>query len=68
MEEGGAATVLADAEVTAPQLRTVVDAILLDPERLETMAAAARALARPDAAADVAREVLRAARSSIRRQ
>jgi UDP-N-acetylglucosamine--N-acetylmuramyl-(pentapeptide) pyrophosphoryl-undecaprenol N-acetylglucosamine transferase len=68
MEEGGAATVLADAEVTAPQLRTVVDAILLDPGRLETMAAAARALARPDAAADVAREVLRAARSSIRRQ
>jgi UDP-N-acetylglucosamine--N-acetylmuramyl-(pentapeptide) pyrophosphoryl-undecaprenol N-acetylglucosamine transferase len=68
MEEGGAATVLADAELTAPQLRTVVDAILLDPERLVTMAAAARALARPDAAADVAREVLRAARSSIRRQ
>jgi UDP-N-acetylglucosamine--N-acetylmuramyl-(pentapeptide) pyrophosphoryl-undecaprenol N-acetylglucosamine transferase len=67
MEEGGAATVLADAELTAPQLRTAVDAILLDPERLAAMAAAARALARPDAAADVAREVLGAARSSIRR-
>ena len=68
MEEGGAATVLADAELTAAQLRTVVDAILLDTTRLAAMAAASRALARPDAAADVAREVLGAARSSIRRQ
>jgi len=67
MEEGGAATVLADAELTAAQLRTVVDAILLDTTRLAAMAAASRALARPDAAADVAREVLGAARSSIRR-
>jgi len=65
MELGGAATVLADAELTAAQLRTVVDAIVLDTSRLEAMAAASRALARPDAAADVAREVLGAARSSI---
>jgi UDP-N-acetylglucosamine--N-acetylmuramyl-(pentapeptide) pyrophosphoryl-undecaprenol N-acetylglucosamine transferase len=64
MELGGAATVLADAELTAPQLRTAVDAILLDASRLDAMAAASRALARPDAAADVAREVLGAARSS----
>jgi UDP-N-acetylglucosamine:LPS N-acetylglucosamine transferase len=38
--------------------------VLLDPERVRAMAAASAALARPDAAADVAREVLAA--SSIR--
>ena len=68
MEEGGAATVLADAELTAAQLRAAVDAILLDPARLRGHGRGRRrALARPDAAADVAREVLGAARSSIRR-
>ena len=66
MEQGGAAVVLADATLTPAALRAAVDAILLDPGRLATMAAAATRLARPDAAADVAREVLRAARSSIR--
>jgi UDP-N-acetylglucosamine--N-acetylmuramyl-(pentapeptide) pyrophosphoryl-undecaprenol N-acetylglucosamine transferase len=66
MEEGGAATILADAELTPAQLRTDVDAILLDDDRLRAMAAASLALARPDAAAAVAHEVLKAARSSIR--
>jgi UDP-N-acetylglucosamine:LPS N-acetylglucosamine transferase len=58
--------VLADATLTPEALRAAVDAILLDPARLAEMAAAATRLARPDAAADVAGEVLRAARSSIR--
>jgi len=66
MEEGGAATILADAELTPAQLRTDVDALLLDDGRLAAMAAASLALARPDAAAAVAHEVLEAARSSIR--
>jgi len=66
MEQGGAAVVLADATLTPEALRAAVDAILLDPARLEAMAAAAMRLARPDAAACVAGEVLRAARSSIR--
>jgi UDP-N-acetylglucosamine--N-acetylmuramyl-(pentapeptide) pyrophosphoryl-undecaprenol N-acetylglucosamine transferase len=64
MERGGAATVLDDAGLTPPALRTAVDAVLLDPERLRAMAAASAALARPDAAADVAREVLAAAAAS----
>jgi UDP-N-acetylglucosamine:LPS N-acetylglucosamine transferase len=40
--------------------------VLLDAERLRTMAAASAALARPDAASDVARELLRAVHSSTR--
>jgi UDP-N-acetylglucosamine--N-acetylmuramyl-(pentapeptide) pyrophosphoryl-undecaprenol N-acetylglucosamine transferase len=66
MEQGGAAVVLPDATLTPGALRTAVDAILLDPERLAAMAAAAGRLARPDAAAAVANEVLAAVKSSIR--
>jgi UDP-N-acetylglucosamine--N-acetylmuramyl-(pentapeptide) pyrophosphoryl-undecaprenol N-acetylglucosamine transferase len=63
MAQGGAAVVIEDAELTAERLRAEVDAIALDPARREGMAAAARALARPDAAQAIAREVLAAARS-----
>jgi UDP-N-acetylglucosamine--N-acetylmuramyl-(pentapeptide) pyrophosphoryl-undecaprenol N-acetylglucosamine transferase len=62
MAEAGAATILPDAELTPQRLRAEVDALLGDPERLAAMAAASRRLARPDAAAVVAREVLAAAR------
>ena len=58
MADGGAAVVLADAELTPDRLRAAVDAILLDPDRLAAMSAASARLARPDAAADVARAVL----------
>ena len=61
MERGGAAVVLADADLEPSTLRGAVDAILLDPERLQRMAAASLALARPAAAAAVAGEVLAAA-------
>jgi UDP-N-acetylglucosamine--N-acetylmuramyl-(pentapeptide) pyrophosphoryl-undecaprenol N-acetylglucosamine transferase len=61
MAEAGAATILPDAELTPARLRSEVDALLGDPERLAAMAAASRRLARPDAAAVVAREVLAAA-------
>jgi UDP-N-acetylglucosamine--N-acetylmuramyl-(pentapeptide) pyrophosphoryl-undecaprenol N-acetylglucosamine transferase len=61
MEQGGAATVIADAALTPDGLRAAVDAILLDDARLRDMAAAAARLARPDAARDVARAVLEAA-------
>ena len=64
MERGGAAVVLPDDEVTPERLRREVDALMDDPARLERMAAASRGLARPDAAADIAREVLAAARGS----
>jgi UDP-N-acetylglucosamine--N-acetylmuramyl-(pentapeptide) pyrophosphoryl-undecaprenol N-acetylglucosamine transferase len=59
MAEHGAAIVLPDAELTPQRLRAETDALL---ERREEMATAARALARPDAARDVAGELLAAAR------
>jgi UDP-N-acetylglucosamine--N-acetylmuramyl-(pentapeptide) pyrophosphoryl-undecaprenol N-acetylglucosamine transferase len=66
MERGGAATVLADAELGgetgAERLRAEVAAVLGDAGRLDAMAAASRALARPDAARRIADEVLAAAR------
>jgi UDP-N-acetylglucosamine--N-acetylmuramyl-(pentapeptide) pyrophosphoryl-undecaprenol N-acetylglucosamine transferase len=58
MAEHGAAIVLPDAELTPERLRTETDALL---GRRAEMAAAARALARPDAARDVAQELLSAA-------
>ncbi len=61
MADGGAAVVVPDAELTPARLRTEVDALLGDPGRLAEMARAARALARPDAAARIAAEVLSAA-------
>jgi UDP-N-acetylglucosamine--N-acetylmuramyl-(pentapeptide) pyrophosphoryl-undecaprenol N-acetylglucosamine transferase len=61
MEQAGAATVLADADLTPERLRAEVDALTEDEPRRTAMAAASRALARPDAARVVAREVLAAA-------
>jgi UDP-N-acetylglucosamine--N-acetylmuramyl-(pentapeptide) pyrophosphoryl-undecaprenol N-acetylglucosamine transferase len=62
MRTGGAASVIADAELSAGGLRAEVDAVLADPVRLEEMAAAARALAKPEAARRIADEILEAAR------
>jgi len=61
MRARGAATVLPDAEMSAERLVAEVSALLADPARLETMAAAARRIARPDAARRIADEVLEAA-------
>jgi UDP-N-acetylglucosamine--N-acetylmuramyl-(pentapeptide) pyrophosphoryl-undecaprenol N-acetylglucosamine transferase len=61
MAEGGAAVVVADAELTAPRLAHEVAALIGDPARLTAMGRASTALARPCAAADVAEEVLAAA-------
>lgn len=62
MRAGGAATVIKDADLDAEGLRTEIAAVLEDPTRLEEMAAAARRLAKPDAARRIADEVLEAAR------
>ncbi len=62
MRQAGAAVVVPDDELDAGRLRREVDALLADPARLAAMAAAAAALARPDAARAVAREVLAAVR------
>ena len=63
MERAGAAVVVPDAELDAARLRAEVDGLLGDPAGLEAMARASASLARPDAAALVAREVLDAAGS-----
>ena len=68
MEHAGAATVLADAELTPERLRAEIDALVDDPERRAAMAAASAALARPDAARVIAGEVLHAAGAQGGRQ
>lgn len=62
MERAGAAVVVADPDLTAERLRTVVDEILGSPERLRAMARSSLELARPDAAAAVAAAVIAAGR------
>ena len=61
MIQAGAAAVIRDDELTAERLRAAVDAIALDDARRAEMAAAARSIARPDAAQAIAAEVLAAA-------
>jgi UDP-N-acetylglucosamine--N-acetylmuramyl-(pentapeptide) pyrophosphoryl-undecaprenol N-acetylglucosamine transferase len=60
MREGGAAITIADGELTAGRLARDVAALLADRTRLRAMATAAERLARPDAAAAVAGELLEA--------
>jgi len=62
MRRGGAATVIRDAELDADRLAAEVAAILGDPGRLAEMAAASSRLARPDAAAAIADQVMEAVR------
>ena len=62
MERGGAAVVVPDGELSAARLARETAALLSDPQRLRAMAAAARRLARPDAAEVVAGELLEVAR------
>jgi UDP-N-acetylglucosamine--N-acetylmuramyl-(pentapeptide) pyrophosphoryl-undecaprenol N-acetylglucosamine transferase len=56
--DGGAAVVVPDAELDAATLAGEAGALLADDERLGKMAAAARALAKPDAAERIAAGVL----------
>jgi UDP-N-acetylglucosamine--N-acetylmuramyl-(pentapeptide) pyrophosphoryl-undecaprenol N-acetylglucosamine transferase len=55
--DAGAAVLLPDAECTADRLGALIDELLGDRSRLERMAAAARTVARPDAAERIARAV-----------
>jgi UDP-N-acetylglucosamine--N-acetylmuramyl-(pentapeptide) pyrophosphoryl-undecaprenol N-acetylglucosamine transferase len=61
MADGGAAVVIPDAELTADRLSDAIVELLADEDRLREMGAAARRLAKPDAAERIAREVLGAA-------
>ena len=60
MRDGGAALVIEDDELDPAGLRELAGGLLADPPRLGTMADAAARLARPDAAAQVAAELLAA--------
>jgi UDP-N-acetylglucosamine--N-acetylmuramyl-(pentapeptide) pyrophosphoryl-undecaprenol N-acetylglucosamine transferase len=61
MERAGAATVIPDAELDGPRLAQEVGGLLADRGRLSAMGRAAATVAKPDAAADIAAEVLAAA-------
>jgi undecaprenyldiphospho-muramoylpentapeptide beta-N-acetylglucosaminyltransferase len=61
--DAGAAIVVPDAECDAVRLDTELSGLLADAARLDAMAAAARTLGRPDAAADLAALVEEAARA-----
>jgi UDP-N-acetylglucosamine--N-acetylmuramyl-(pentapeptide) pyrophosphoryl-undecaprenol N-acetylglucosamine transferase len=58
MADAGAAVVVPDAEIDAERLSHEVETLLGEPGRLETMAEAARGLARPDAADRIADGVI----------
>jgi UDP-N-acetylglucosamine--N-acetylmuramyl-(pentapeptide) pyrophosphoryl-undecaprenol N-acetylglucosamine transferase len=62
MADGGAAVVVPDAELDGPRLAREVGALLASPDRMHAMAAAARRLARLDAADRIADEVVGLAR------
>jgi UDP-N-acetylglucosamine--N-acetylmuramyl-(pentapeptide) pyrophosphoryl-undecaprenol N-acetylglucosamine transferase len=61
MSDAGAALVIPDAELSGERLAGALTTLLSDRERLAAMAAASKGLARPDAAREVARELLVAA-------
>ena len=62
MERAGAAVVIPDQELTPARLANEVGRLLADRGRLAAMARASAALAKPDAARDIAHELLAAAR------
>jgi UDP-N-acetylglucosamine--N-acetylmuramyl-(pentapeptide) pyrophosphoryl-undecaprenol N-acetylglucosamine transferase len=63
MEQGGAAVVIADRELTPARLRDAAADLLGASRRLAEMSSASRALAKPDAAERIAAEVLGAVAS-----
>jgi UDP-N-acetylglucosamine--N-acetylmuramyl-(pentapeptide) pyrophosphoryl-undecaprenol N-acetylglucosamine transferase len=63
MERAGAAIVIPDNELTPARLANEVGRLLADHGRLTAMARASAALARPDAAREIASEVLAAVRA-----
>jgi UDP-N-acetylglucosamine--N-acetylmuramyl-(pentapeptide) pyrophosphoryl-undecaprenol N-acetylglucosamine transferase len=62
MADAGAAVIIPDAELSGPRLAQEVGRLLADPARLAAMGRAAGELARPEAARDIASEVLQAVR------
>lgn len=65
MAAGGAAVVIADADLRGERLGAVVRELLGEPQRLAAMAAASAALGRPQATARVVDEIERLARRDV---
>jgi UDP-N-acetylglucosamine--N-acetylmuramyl-(pentapeptide) pyrophosphoryl-undecaprenol N-acetylglucosamine transferase len=63
MAAAGAAVVLEDSELDPMRVASLAGEILADPARLDSMSAASLSLARPDAAARIAAELLEAIRA-----
>jgi len=61
MADAGAAVVVEDADLDPQRLSALAADLLGDDARLEQMSAASAALARPDAADRIAKEILAAA-------
>lgn len=61
MSRAGAAIVIEDTQLSAARLAREVAQLLANPMRLAAMASASRRLARPDAACEIAAELLQAA-------
>jgi UDP-N-acetylglucosamine--N-acetylmuramyl-(pentapeptide) pyrophosphoryl-undecaprenol N-acetylglucosamine transferase len=64
MERAGAAIVIPDRELSGPRLAQEVGRLLADPSLLRAMARASAELARPEAAQQIAGELLAAARGA----
>jgi UDP-N-acetylglucosamine--N-acetylmuramyl-(pentapeptide) pyrophosphoryl-undecaprenol N-acetylglucosamine transferase len=62
MEQAGAAVVIADDQLSGPRLAQEAGRLLRDQARLSAMARASASLARPDAAREIADELLAVAR------
>lgn len=58
LADAGAAVLIPDSELTADLLKATVERLLADPEQLRRMGQAAATLARPNAARDIAAQVL----------
>jgi len=58
MAEAGAAVVVPDADLDSARLASEIAILVAEPDRIERMRVAARALARPQAASEIAAEVL----------
>jgi UDP-N-acetylglucosamine--N-acetylmuramyl-(pentapeptide) pyrophosphoryl-undecaprenol N-acetylglucosamine transferase len=63
MADAGAAIVIPDGELNEGRLAREVTELLADRQRLAAMASASKDLARPDAAKEIAGELLDAART-----
>jgi UDP-N-acetylglucosamine--N-acetylmuramyl-(pentapeptide) pyrophosphoryl-undecaprenol N-acetylglucosamine transferase len=62
LEKAGAAVVIMDANLNGPVLAETIDKMLFDPARLDSMAKAAKTLARPGAAADITNRLINLAK------